>query len=328
MTQNPTPGTDDFSKVSWFEVTEHQHGQRIDNFLFRHLKGVPKSRVYRILRKGEVRVNKARIKPEYKLQSGDQIRIPPIRVADVNDSTFDIPAWVRKAIMAPLFEDDSLIVINKPSGLAVHGGSGVKYGLIEAMRQLAPERPFLELAHRIDRETSGCVVLAKSRPVLNHLHEQFRRDHGNMEKSYLALLSGALSEVQTVTASLRQTRDTQGMKRVVVDPQGQAARSTFMPLEQINGATYVRILLYTGRMHQARVHAASLERPILGDKLYGDWEANRLSRPRGVKRCQLHAERYRLNHPLSGKLMRFTAPLPGDFESVLANFRAVESDEE
>jgi len=324
MTQNPTLGNDDFSQVSWFEVSEHQHGQRIDNFLFRHLKGVPKSRVYRILRKGEVRVNKARIKPEYKLQSGDQIRIPPIRVADASSTEFEIPAWVRKAIAAPLFEDDSLIVINKPSGLAVHGGSGVKFGLIEAMRQLAPDRPFLELAHRIDRETSGCVVLAKSRPVLNHLHEQFRRDHGKMEKSYLALLFGILPDVQTVTAKLRQTRDAQGMKRVVIDPQGQVARSTFMPLEQINGATYVRILLYTGRMHQARAHAVSLELPILGDKLYGDWEANRASRAQGVKRCQLHAERYQLNHPVSGKLMRFTAPLPEDFESVLQNFRMAE----
>ncbi len=318
VNHNPS---DDFSQVSWVDVSEHQHGQRIDNFLFRHLKGVPKSRVYRILRKGEVRVNKSRVKPEYKLQQGDRLRIPPIRVADTQTQGFDIPGWVQQAIANPLFEDEALIVINKPSGLAVHGGSGVAFGLIEAMRQLAPNRPFLELAHRIDRETSGCIILAKSRPVLNQLHEQFRREQGKMEKSYLAILSGSLPQVRKVDAALRQTRDAQGMKRAVVDPKGQLARTTFMPLEAFSPATYVRALLYTGRMHQARVHAASLECPILGDKLYGDWEANRKLRSTGVKRCLLHAERYQINHPLSGKLLRFDAPLPKDFEDVLSNLR-------
>jgi len=312
---------DDFSRVSWLDITEHQHGQRIDNFLFRYLKGVPKSRVYRILRKGEVRVNKSRVKPEYKLQKGDQLRIPPIRVAETSEHSFEIPGWVRNAIASPIYEDEALIVVNKPSGLAVHGGSGVAFGLIEAMRQLAPDRPFLELAHRIDRETSGCIVLAKSRPVLNQLHQQFRREQGKMEKSYVALLSGSLTDVTTQTSALRQTRDAQGMKRVVVDPQGQAARSTFMPLENFNQATYTRILLYTGRMHQARAHAANLDLPILGDKLYGNWEANRALRSKGVKRCMLHAERYQFNHPLSGKLLRLDAPLAKDFADVLANLR-------
>lgn len=318
---NQNQSGDDFSQVSWVLVSEHQQGQRIDNFLFRHLKGVPKSRVYRIIRKGEVRVNKARIKPEYKLQRGDKIRIPPIRIAESNRLEFEVPAWVRAAINKPLFEDEALIVINKPSGLAVHGGSGVAFGLIEAMRQLEPDRPFLELAHRIDRETSGCIVLGKSRPVLNQLHEQFRREQGKMEKSYLAILYGDLQQVTTVNAALRQARDAQGLKRVVVDKQGQAARSTFMPLETFGRVSYARVLLYTGRMHQARAHAESIALPILGDKIYGNWDVNKQMRALGVKRCMLHAERYQFDHPLSGKLLRLDAPLPKDFQDVLANFR-------
>jgi 23S rRNA pseudouridine955/2504/2580 synthase len=318
---NQNPKTNAFSTVSWIEITEHQHAQRIDNFLFRLLKGVPKSRIYRILRKGEVRVNKSRVKPEYKLQKGDTLRIPPIRTPQSEPGTIVIPAWVRAAVSQPLFEDDALIVINKPAGLAVHGGSGIEFGLIEVMRQLKPEQPFLELVHRIDRETSGCLLLAKSRPALNQLHQQFRREEGQMEKVYLAVLSGGLSEVNTVNAPLLQSRDGNGMKRAVIDPKGQAAKSTFMPIEVFDKASYVRILLYTGRMHQARVHATHLGLPILGDKLYGDRDANRKHRSTGVKRCLLHAERYQLNHPLSGEMMQFNAPLPRDFNDVLMTLR-------
>ena len=323
VNQNRVP--DKFAQVSWMEVGADQHGQRIDNFLFRHLKGVPKSRVYRIIRKGEIRVNKGRVKPEYKLVSGDTIRIPPIRTAQDTkiSSTLKLPAWVVAAIEQPIYEDEALVVINKPSGLAVHGGSGIAFGLIESMRQLKPEWPFLELAHRIDRETSGCVVLAKSRPALNALHDQFRREQGNVEKSYLAILSTGLTQVKTVTHALRQTRDDKGMKRVLVDTAGKSAKSTFMPLEVFKNATYAKIQLYTGRMHQARVHAASIGLPILGDKIYGDWQANREFKNAGVARCLLHAERYQLNHPLSGKLIQFKAPLPKDFLRVLENLNEI-----
>jgi 23S rRNA pseudouridine955/2504/2580 synthase len=310
-----------FSSVSMQEITEHQHGQRIDNYLFRLLKGVPKSRVYRIMRKGEVRVNKSRVKPDYKLQKGDVLRIPPIRIAQTSQGRLVIPGWVQSAIERPIFEDEVLVVINKPPGLAVHGGSGVEFGLIEAMRQLKPDWPFLELAHRIDRETSGCILLAKSRPVLNQLHQQFRREEGQMEKAYLAVLAGKLESTITVNAPLRQTRDSNGMKRAIVDKQGQVAKSTFMPLELLGEFTYSRILLYTGRMHQARVHAVSQGLPIVGDKLYGDREINRRLKACGVKRCMLHAERYQLNHPQSGKLMQFNAPLPKDFNHVIANLQ-------
>jgi 23S rRNA pseudouridine955/2504/2580 synthase len=310
-----------FSTVSMLEITEHQHGQRVDNYLFRLLKGVPKSRVYRIMRKGEVRVNKSRVKPDYKLQKGDLLRIPPIRKTQVTPGEFVIPGWVQAAIYKPIYEDEALVVINKPPGLAVHGGSGLEFGLIEAMRQLKADWPFLELVHRIDRETSGCILLAKSRPVLNQLHQQFRREEGHMEKAYLAVLSGTLESTITVNASLRQSRDSNGMKRAILDKQGQAAKSTFMPLEIMDGFSYSRILLYTGRMHQARVHAVSLGLPIVGDKLYGDREMNRRLRSLGVKRCMLHAERYQLNHPLSSKLLQLNAPLPKDFEDLLTNLR-------
>jgi 23S rRNA pseudouridine955/2504/2580 synthase len=312
----------DFSKVSMLEITEHQHGQRIDNYLFRLLKGVPKSRVYRLMRKGEVRVNKSRIKPDYKLQKGDVLRIPPIRITQQNPEDFVIPGWVQAAIQNPIYEDEALIVINKPPGLAVHGGSGIEFGLIEAMRQLKPDWPFLELVHRVDRETSGCVLLAKSRPALMQLHQQFRREEGQMEKVYLAVLAGTLESTITVNASLRQSRDSNGMKRMLVDKQGQTAKSTFMPLEIFDKFSYSRVLLYTGRMHQARVHAVSLGLPILGDKLYGDREINRKVRSAGVKRCMLHAERYQLNHPLSGKLIQLIAPLPKDFTDFLGGCRA------
>lgn len=310
-----------FSSVTTQEITEHQHGQRIDNYLFRLLKGVPKSRVYRIMRKGEVRVNKSRVKPDYKLQKGDVLRIPPIRAAQTTEGQFVIPGWVQAAIEHPIFEDDALVVINKPPGLAVHGGSGIEFGLIEAMRQLKPDWPFLELAHRIDRETSGCILLAKSRPALNQLHQQFRREEGQMEKAYLAVLAGKLETTITINAPLRQTRDSNGMKRAIIDKQGQAAKSTFMPLELFDESTYSRILLYTGRMHQARVHAVSQGLPIMGDKLYGDREINRRQKAYGVKRCMLHAERYQLNHPISGKLMQFNAPLPKDFNDVIAKLQ-------
>ena len=310
-----------FSSVSMLEITEHQHGQRIDNYLFRLLKGVPKSRVYRIMRKGEVRVNKSRIRPDYKLQKGDLLRIPPVRLTQENPEDFVIPGWVQAAIQNPIYDDEALIVINKPPGLAVHGGSGIEFGLIEAMRQLKPDWPFLELVHRVDRETSGCVLLAKSRPALVQLHQQFRREEGQMEKAYLAVLAGTLESTITVNTSLRQSRDSNGMKRTLVDKQGQVAKSTFMPLEIFDKFSYSRVLLYTGRMHQARVHAVNLDLPILGDKLYGDREINRRVRSMGVKRCMLHAERYQLNHPLSGKLIQLIDPLPKDFNDLIAKLR-------
>lgn len=311
--------TEIHAKVYFINIDQNQDGQRIDNFLLRQLKGVPKSRIYRLLRKGEVRVNKGRIKPDYKLKLDDVVRIPPVRVAQSLDQTLAIPTWLGKIIKQPIFEDEALLVINKPSGLAVHGGSGIAYGLIEAMRELRDDLPFLELAHRIDRETSGCVILAKSRKSLIHLHQQFSRVEGRVEKSYLAIVSGELEKVEMVQHALQVSRDSKGMKRVIIATDGQTAKSTFIPIQSVDheilgAATYVRIQLETGRMHQARVHAASIDRPIIGDKLYGDWQLNRRMKPNGIKRCMLHAERYSLTHPDSGKLVQFTADVPQDFK--------------
>lgn len=323
---NQNKHIDSFSNVSWVDIGEGQHGQRIDNFLFKHLKGVPKSRVYRILRKGEVRVNKGRVQPSYKLQTGDKLRIPPIRTAQLNSDELIVPAWVTAAIDKPIYEDEVLFVINKPAGLAVHGGSGIAFGLIEAVRKLRPQASFMELVHRIDRETSGCIILAKTRPALNKLHQQFRREEGQLQKSYLSVLSGQLSEVKTVTAALQQTRDDKGMKRVMVDSAGQKAKSTFMPITAFGGvASYVRIQLYTGRMHQARVHAASIGLPILGDKIYGNWEVNRKMQKQSVSRCLLHAERYQLEHPETGKQLQLIAPLPQEFSRVLENLQGIDA---
>lgn len=318
---NHNNSIDSFSEVSWVDIDVRQHGQRIDNFLFRHLKGVPKSKVYKILRKGEVRVNKGRVKPSYKLHTGDKLRLPPIRVAQINENELILPDWVTAAIDQPIYEDQALLVINKPAGLAVHAGSGIAFGLIEAIRQLKPHWPFIELVHRIDRETSGCIILAKSRVVLNKLHEQFRRESGQLEKSYLAILAGQLMVAKTITSALQQTRNDNGMKRVVLDMSGQKAKSTFMPLAAHDDASYVRIQLYTGRMHQARAHAASVDHPILGDKLYGDWEVNRTMKSIGVKRCMLHAERYQITHPETAKQIQLKASLPHDFERVLENLK-------
>ncbi len=304
--------------VSFVQIDENNHGQRLDNFLLSQLKGVPKSRIYKIVRKGEVRVNKGRIKPEYKLQTGDTVRIPPVRVANKQGEVASLPGWVRNALQAPIYEDEHIIALNKPSGLAVHGGSGTAFGVIEAMRFLVPDRPFLELAHRIDRQTSGCLLLAKSRVVLNHLHEQFRRESQQLlEKSYLAILTGApLSEVRSVEEKIGQTRDKNGIKKGRVDAQGQQAKSVFMPLATQDHYTLVRIALKTGRMHQARVHAAFLDRPIVGDSLYGNWEQNKLAEALGVKRCLLHSESYQFTHPISEQLIKIKAPISEDFAAV------------
>ncbi len=307
------------SAVRYIVITQHHDGQRLDNYLLTHLKGVPKSRIYKIVRKGEVRVNKGRVKPDYKIREGDVLRLPPVRVAEQPGQIASLPGWVRQALQSPIFEDAHIIALNKPSGLAVHGGSGNQYGVIEAMRFLHPDWPFLELAHRIDKQTSGCLLLAKSRPILNELHSQFRRDsEDQLEKTYLAILSGQpLNEVQTVDASIGQMRDVDGIKKSRIDAAGQTAKSVFMPLAKGDEVSHVRVALHTGRMHQARVHAAFLGRPILGDALYGNWEANRGAERLGVKRCMLHSESYQFLHPGTQQVLKLKAPISEDFNVAL-----------
>jgi 23S rRNA pseudouridine955/2504/2580 synthase len=310
-------------KVRLVEVDEASDGQRIDNFLISRLKGVPKSMVYRLLRTGQVRVNKGRKKPSYRLSSGDQVRIPPMRTTPgsqgkASDAVLDL---LGKSV---LFEDKALIIINKPSGMAVHGGSGVSYGIIEAFRQLRPECRFLELAHRLDRDTSGCLVLAKKRSALTGMHEMLRREHGQgIEKIYLALLKGQWKgKKRKVDAPLRVDTRKSGERHVTVaveEMDGKQAISHFIPRKVYPNAdaSLVSIKLLTGRTHQARVHAQTLDMPIAGDERYGDENFNRKMRQLGLRRLFLHAARLSFTHPLGTGKVTIEAPLPEDLETLL-----------
>jgi 23S rRNA pseudouridine955/2504/2580 synthase len=299
--------------VRHVEVDETREGQRLDNFLLAVLKGVPKSRVYRCLRKGEVRVNKGRVGPEYRLQVGDVVRIPPIRMSSETPPKpraggFD---WLGKHV---LYEDEHLLILDKPSGMAVHAGSGVITGLIEALRAWRPQAPMLELVHRLDRETSGCLLIAKSRAVLTHLHAQLRA--GEVSKHYAALVRGAFRHARTVEASLER-RERGGERMVEASAEGKAAASHFEPVRQYGCATLVDIELLTGRTHQARVHAAHIGHPIAGDEKYGGREFNRDMSGLGLRRLFLHAARLEFRHPMrSGRLIA-EAPLPDDLSAVL-----------
>ncbi|MEJ2590055.1 MAG: 23S rRNA pseudouridine(955/2504/2580) synthase RluC [Candidatus Thiodiazotropha sp.] len=301
--------------VSFIDVTSEDAGQRIDNFLLRYFKGVPKSHVYRMLRKGEVRVNKGRIKAVYRLQTGDRIRIPPVRV---EQSTPNVPSEKLQARLdgAILYEDDRILVINKPSGMAVHGGSGLSAGVIEALRASRPDAARLELVHRLDRDTSGCLLISKKTSVLRTLHELIRDNR--VDKRYLALLAGSWRKgVKKVDVPLKKNT-LQGGERVVrVDPEGKPAETRFRRLTRFAEATLVEVELITGRTHQIRVHSAWLGSPVLGDTKYGDETANRQMRELGLKRLFLHAHRISFRWPGEKRDMVVEAPLPEELETVL-----------
>lgn len=290
-------------------VTDDDAGQRIDNFLLRVCKGVPKTWVYRVIRKGEVRVNKGRIDADYKLQIGDVVRIPPVRVAD--KPTTNVPK--SRAVTLPVvFEDEHLLVINKPAGLAVHGGSGISFGVIEQLRAAYPHQKFLELVHRLDRETSGLLILAKKRSALVNLHEQIRL--GQMDKRYYAILIGELRDKEThVKAPLYKFLTASGERRVQVDENGQPAHSRFNVDQVLNGYTAVRVKIYTGRTHQIRVHAASLGHAIVGDEKYGDFELNKTLRGR----MYLHAQELKIKHPASGEVLSLSSQLSVEFTNFI-----------
>ena len=308
--------------VSFQNVNEDEAGARIDNFLIRVLKGVPKSMIYRILRKGEVRVNKKRIKPEYKLQAGDEIRIPPLRMSEAKlvlpSANLDRVSALKDAV---LYENDGLMVINKPCFMPVHGGSGVSYGVIEALRSIRPELHFLELAHRLDRETSGCLIVAKKRSVLRQLHEQFREK--NMQKQYLALVRGVFSKrITTVRAPLAKNVLMSGERVVRVDEvNGKPSVTDFKIRENFRDVTLVEAYPHTGRTHQIRVHLAYRSHPILGDDKYGDREFDRRFEALGLDRMFLHAEHITFTDPVINREITVYAPLPGDLENLLSNIR-------
>jgi 23S rRNA pseudouridine955/2504/2580 synthase len=298
------------------EADESADGQRIDNFLLRHLKGAPRTLIYRLLRKGEVRVNKGRVKPTYKLAVGDLVRIPPVRLGEESDRPEPSAKQQQDILKTVIYEDDLIIIVNKPSGWAVHGGSGVNLGVIEALRAARPELRQLELAHRLDRDTSGCLMLAKKRSALKTLQELQRR--GAIEKRYLALLAGRWRKGQaTVDVPLRKNTLAGGERVVRVDAAGKPSRTFFKVLGRYREATLVEATLDTGRTHQIRVHAAHLGTPILGDPKYGDEEANRRFRELGLRRLFLHAHRLAFTWPDSGKRFAISADLPEPLQAVI-----------
>ncbi len=314
--------TNDFSKPQIHCADDSVEGQRLDNFLLGFLKGVPRTRIYRLLRKGEVRVNKGRVAPNYRINSGDLIRIPPIRVAERSDSVIKPGNQLLEALQRSiLFEDDRLLIVNKPPGLAVHGGSGLSYGLIEALRTLRPDEKQLELVHRLDRDTSGCLMLAKKRSALRTLHELIRTD--KVEKRYLALVTGKWRRSKvTVDAPLLKNIERGGERIVRVDPRGKPALTHFSVVERLGDYTLVEALLETGRTHQIRVHAAHLGTPIGGDSKYGQPDANNALRKFGLNRLFLHAHGLSFSWPGEKKRQKFSAPWENQLESVLNKLRS------
>lgn len=303
-------------KVRWLQITEENSGQRIDNFLITLLKGVPKTRIYRIIRKGEVRVNKGRINNKYRLLEGDTVRVPPVRVAERNREIDLQPTLKHSLEQDILYEDDVLIVLNKPSGFAVHGGSGISSGVIEGLRLMRPKAKFLELAHRLDKDTSGCLLIAKKRATLKVLHDYFRGD--GVKKTYLALLVGQWERKKLlVTAPLLKNTGKGGERMVKVSQAGKFAETSFKRLIKYKELTLVEASPKTGRTHQIRVHAAHLGHPIVGDDRYGEEKVNNRLKQRGYKRLFLHAQQLDFVHPVTGVMMSFKAPLSPELDALL-----------
>ena len=294
--------------VQLLEVAPELAGQRIDNFLRAQLKGVPKTLIYRILRKGEVRVNKGRIKPEYKLQAGDVVRVPPLRLAERDEPAPLAQGLLERLEAAIVYEDKALIVLNKPAGIAVHGGSGLNYGVIEAFRQLRPEAKEIELVHRLDRDTSGLLMIAKKRSMLRHLHEALRGD--GVDKCYLALVRGNWPAAKKqVRAPLMKNNLRSGERMVEVNVEGKDALTEFRVLRRFGDfATLVEASPITGRTHQIRVHAKHAGHSIAGDSKYGDEEFTREIRELGGKRLFLHAHSLQVKLP-EGNILKVEAPV-------------------
>ena len=329
--ESDAPERDDapVSAARFVTIGAHEAGQRLDNYLLAQLKGVPKSRIYRMVRTGEVRINKGRVKPLSRIAAGDVVRIPPVRMSEQEAPELP-PARVASMRDIVLYEDDDVLILNKPPGLAVHGGSGVPYGLIELARASWVHLPGLELAHRLDRDTSGCLVLAKNREALLGVQRQLVA--GTARKAYLALLQGDAFKSQAknaprgggrnvvlrVDARLLRSELQGGERMVKVDPQGKDAVSLFSLIERYGSfASLARVEIETGRTHQIRVHAQHLGHPLAGDEKYGNEGFNRQMKTLGLKRVFLHAEQLDMMHPVSDVTLRVQAPLPDELASVL-----------
>ena len=301
--------------VKFVEITSEHSDQRIDNYLFTLLKGVPKSRIYRIIRKGEIRINGSRIKPDYKLNEGDKIRIPPVRIAE--REAFILPSKKLQYSLEKniLYEDDALLVLNKPSGLAVHGGSGIKLGLIEALRLIRPKTDYFELVHRIDRETSGCLIVDKKRSSLRYLQEQMRRKR--ISNVYRSLAPGIwLRGMRRIDLPPMACEQKTGEKIVRVNPKGKKSVTIFSVMKRYRNFTLLEALLETGRTHQIRVHAQHIGCPLAGDNKYGLDDINKDIRKSGLKRMFLHALKIGFSLPC-GKNIFIEAPMPSDLSEHL-----------
>jgi 23S rRNA pseudouridine955/2504/2580 synthase len=294
------------TRATVLEVGEEAAAQRIDNFLLRRLKGVPKSHVYRVLRSGEVRVNSARVRPDYRLRCGDRVRVPPVRLGE--GAAKPSP---RPLALPVVHEDSAMLVVDKPAGVAVHGGSGISYGVIESLRAARPDAKVLELAHRLDRDTSGLLMIAKKRSVLVELHRMLRE--GEVEKIYVAVVKGAWSGgAREIRERLHKSVSASGQRRVSVAQEGVEAVTRVKPLAIGKEVSLLELRLLTGRTHQIRVHLAHTGYPVLGDERYGDFELNRILAKQGVKRLFLHARLLAFRHPVSGDRVRLESPLPPD----------------
>lgn len=307
--------------VKMLNINEDEAGQRIDNYLLAKLKGVPKSLIYRILRKGEVRVNKGRVKPEYKLQCNDVVRIPPVRISEKEQPVISNKLnKVTQLEQQILFEDDCLLVLNKPSGIAVHGGSGLSFGVIEALRALRPDARFLELVHRLDRDTSGILLVAKKRSTLRHLHEQLRDK--TIQKDYLALVRGQWqSHCKVVQAPLLKNELSSGERIVKVSEQGKPSETRFSIEERYVNATLVKASPVTGRTHQIRVHTQYAGHPIALDDKYGDKDFDQEMSDLGLERLFLHAFSIRFEHPKTREQLQIKAPLDANMKAILKKLR-------
>ncbi len=302
--------------VQLLEISTRNEKQRLDNYLLNKLKGVPKSRVYKLLRSGQVRVNKGRKKADYRLKCGDIVRIPPVRMAETNNNIAP-QHLVDRVKQSIIFEDTRLLVLNKPAGIAVHSGSNLKFGIIEMLRQARPHDEMLELVHRLDRETSGCLIIAKSLDTLNQLHQHFRDKDKHIEKIYRAILMGCWQgNEKIIDLPLLKHASRSGERLVEINPNGKEARSLFTPLECKNEMSLMEVKLFTGRTHQIRVHAQSTGNPVAGDTKYGNRELNASLKKHGFKRMYLHA--YRLNFSLDSQNYNICAPLDDEWAKLFS----------
>lgn len=323
MAANPQIG----AAPALVRVDADHAGQRLDNFLAAHFRKVPRARLYRSVRTGEVRVNKGRVRPDHRLCEGDLVRLPPLSAPAPAGAAVPGAELSRLLAQSVLFEDDYLLVLDKPSGLAVHGGSGRSLGLIEAMRVLRPHATGLELVHRLDRETSGCLILAKRRRALLGLHQALRE--GEVDKRYRTLLKGRWrGGGRRVDRALRRVSGREGERMVRLDDTGQVASTAFTPLRVGQRASFMEARPHTGRTHQIRVHACALQMPVAGDARYGDRAFNAELREQGLHRLFLHASSVRFQHPVGGERLEVHAPLPPALAAVLATLGlgAAESD--